>query len=840
MKSTFLLRLLPIVAILCFGTVTAFAANIDPALDLRLAIGSGLDSSTLEARDDCVRRTEEISPEGGPRVSYSLRVIENSTDLRKYLGISATASLKAALGHIEGKAAFSNRLNINQYSLYALAVTKVINSQTLLRDVTLKKDASDLWVADIEQFRKRCGDQFITGFQDGGEFIGMISIQTTSEEQKRRIGTAISGSYGIFSASGSLDESTLTAAMDYNQAVQIHRHGGDSTTPEPETLEKLIDASVNFPARIAESKDAVKISLLSRAYSTLNLPHRDLRSYDTNERRQVIAQLSHLLDQARDIEANVNYILEHPHQFVEVNEDVLGSAIESLHSNQNAIRASARDCFEGAECRIPSLHQLSALSLPHRRSDQVSAGPRTCDALETSSTIHGPSKHLLDPDFMELATAADVCGVLQAHRGIIHSRGPTNESPLHVAAYSNRQISVIELLVEYGADADTWDINGRLPMHEALQYNENPGIARFLITEMGGKLPDTRESPQSGFSRRPALHLAAENNNPAIVRLLLSEYQQNIHTADNYGTTALHVAAAAGNVATIKVLLTNGANLDGRDAMGRTPLHLATINGHKDVLDVLLQMGASFSLLDDAGNSVLHYAAMLLSGSSRFGFWSGASNVDIWDKVWPRFAFNQISDQKNDEGDTAFEVLLVDKRGLLHQVFKRAPEIGTVAKDKLISQGSWEQVVHALLASNMSITRASECQGALAASLMEHWFGERNSSDYRVLEAEMLENVRRSGFPEWSELLKRYSELEAQEDSVSQRARMALIQAMHSRVSDFMQRLTVTIDLMGEMSKIAQQVEFVIGGSDSVGGRNRIQKQLVDRQNCRYKWDGEN
>ena len=823
-------RLLSIIAIMSFGAVPALAAIIDPALDQRLAVGSGLDSSTLEARDDCVERSKEVS-QGGPQVTYSLKVIENSSDLRKILGVSAMASLKAALGEGGGKADFSDSVNINQYSLYAIAVTRVINSQTLLRDVTLKKDALELYSSDIEQFRKRCGDQFITGFLDGGEFIGVISIQTTNAEQKRNIRTAVSASYGIFSASGSVNKSTLDSTNSYDQAVLVHRAGGESNIAEPETLEKLVEISANFPARLSSPETAVKISLLTRSYSTLNVPPQELQIFRSRERRQVIEQLSALLDQVRDLEANVNYVLGHPEQFVDVNKDALWSAIESARSVKNEIRASARSCFSGEKCELPSLQGLSTLDLPQRRGDQVKGVARACSASNVTSEFQTSYKNLLDPKFMELASSIDVCEVLRSDTGVIHSRGPTNDSPLHVAAYSSRQASVIDLLIEHGADTDAWDINGRLPLHYALQYNENPDIIRMLIAETGGELPDTEDAPRAGFLRRPALHLAAENGNPAITRLLLSEYKQDVHTTDSDGATALHVAAAVGNIRTVKVLIESGSSVDAQDGMGRTPLHTATINGRSEAIDVLLRNGADPTLIDNAGNTMLHFAAMLMSGRNAYELKRADSDVDVWTTAY----FSSDIEQKNIKGHTALDVL-VDGWGPLHEFLKRVPEVGTVAKDAVISEGDWKQAIHAVKGYKMKISNASNCQSALLMGLLKQWFGGMDRRDVEGLSGvDLLTLARQIGHPYMDDMIRR------QGDAVGQE-KFDLNQSIRAWMVDIMQRLDVAISLVDEIHKAAGQVGLVIEDSNSSaeidltldGGQD--QTEANDEVVCRYEW----
>ena len=54
-------------------------------------------------------------------------------------------------------------------------------------------------------------------------------------------------------------------------------------------------------------------------------------------------------------------------------------------------------------------------------------------------------------------------------------------------------------------------------------------------------------------------------------------------TPDFTNSTPLHIAAAKGHLASLKVLLENSQNvgkLDSMNGLGKTPLHLAATNGH--------------------------------------------------------------------------------------------------------------------------------------------------------------------------------------------------------------------------------------------------------------------
>ncbi|MBS1959121.1 MAG: ankyrin repeat domain-containing protein [Bdellovibrionales bacterium] len=58
------------------------------------------------------------------------------------------------------------------------------------------------------------------------------------------------------------------------------------------------------------------------------------------------------------------------------------------------------------------------------------------------------------------------------------------------------------------------------------------------------------------------------------------------------GRTALHQAAASGNVRLIRTFISNGANVNAKNTSGETPLHLASRFGHVDAVRYLISAGA--------------------------------------------------------------------------------------------------------------------------------------------------------------------------------------------------------------------------------------------------------
>ena len=67
------------------------------------------------------------------------------------------------------------------------------------------------------------------------------------------------------------------------------------------------------------------------------------------------------------------------------------------------------------------------------------------------------------------------------------------------------------------------------------------------------------------------------------------------------GTAALHLAALAGRVEVVKVLLEKGADPNGRDAGGLAPLHLAAAGGDARTVSALLAAEADATAAGPGG-----------------------------------------------------------------------------------------------------------------------------------------------------------------------------------------------------------------------------------------------
>ena len=105
-----------------------------------------------------------------------------------------------------------------------------------------------------------------------------------------------------------------------------------------------------------------------------------------------------------------------------------------------------------------------------------------------------------------------------------------------------------------------------------------------------------------------AIHIAAANGDLATVTRLQSAGVE-LDSPDKDGLTPLHWASYRGHVGTVRFLLENGALVEGRNRRAYSPLMVASREGWTDVVILLLQHGANPNRKDETGLSAVFYAA---------------------------------------------------------------------------------------------------------------------------------------------------------------------------------------------------------------------------------------
>jgi len=164
------------------------------------------------------------------------------------------------------------------------------------------------------------------------------------------------------------------------------------------------------------------------------------------------------------------------------------------------------------------------------------------------------------------------------------SIGATNSygvTALYLAARDG-DAAVTQKLLTAGASADTALPSGETVLMTAAKTG-NAATVRALLT--GGA--DDVSLPQVARERRFARDTEPTGYGAQFDSRAAGNYA-NVNARDRlYGRNALMLAAAAGHVEVVRLLLEAGSQLNAVDSEGATALSLAEANGHLDVMNAL-------------------------------------------------------------------------------------------------------------------------------------------------------------------------------------------------------------------------------------------------------------
>jgi len=135
------------------------------------------------------------------------------------------------------------------------------------------------------------------------------------------------------------------------------------------------------------------------------------------------------------------------------------------------------------------------------------------------------------------------------------------------------------------------------PLHLLAKRGTGTDVIETLVE--GGLNVNGRDS-----SGQTALHIAAATGNLPVAEELL-RFGANVKAVEHVsGHTALHTAAESGDTAMVELLAwSNLRAVNHPDRKGRTPLHAAALTGAIDVTLALLEAGARCNVMDHSGCS---------------------------------------------------------------------------------------------------------------------------------------------------------------------------------------------------------------------------------------------
>jgi hypothetical protein len=253
-------------------------------------MGSGYNSLTNEVLGEggCVTGTIIPPDLEGSSVSYQLDLV---TSLDQFVrDTSVEASVSGSFGSFSAsvKSTFEQSQKSNSTSTHLLIREYVQVAEVNLNNARLKigKSLELLGAAkdpkQFDFFMRACGDQYVSTIYMGGEFIALLSSDSSDEELKQAIGVHVDASYGSsFSSSADFKQSLAKFKSKSDLSVTMTRIGGSGDLPVMSaaqgsaSVDAILDYAAKLPSNVSKFPVMYNVKAQSYLQAGVNLPEFD-------------------------------------------------------------------------------------------------------------------------------------------------------------------------------------------------------------------------------------------------------------------------------------------------------------------------------------------------------------------------------------------------------------------------------------------------------------------------------------------------------------------------------------------------------------------------------------
>lgn len=362
--------------------------------------------------------------------SFRMISIQTTEELESHLGISAKASGGVGLFNADARFSFAQECKCQASSLMLLLTCTREFGFVQIDDPSLSKGAAELVAkGDTEAFLEKYGDCFVRGMTTGGQFFGVIRIDTTSTESRKTVQGALSGSYGPFSADV---ESNITEAMKSTNSkaeVFLHYEGG-VVNMKPETPQQLFKAADEWSSSLDNNRKPYSVTLAP--YVIANGPPPP-NSADRLKQQDILERCARLRSTMIDNLNLVEYMLNpnHKDEFEAVlNGPDLAALHASLSKDLNIIARTASFAIENPKEAIYIEEFANIKLVPPIPNYQITVLPVNLPR-HSGSTVRVP-------DFRSYTSEAEIKRVAAEKRLSLHwvnsNNFITDKNPWHVEA----------------------------------------------------------------------------------------------------------------------------------------------------------------------------------------------------------------------------------------------------------------------------------------------------------------------------------------------------------------------------------------------------------------------
>ena len=238
------------------------------------------------------------------------------------------------------------------------------------------------------------------------------------------------------------------------------------------------------------------------------------------------------------------------------------------------------------------------------------------------------------------------------------------QTPFVVAMNCRDNESASAILAREPGAAEQYDNKGRNYLHVAVMNGDIDSVLFLISIEV-----DVNSNIQDGSHRTP-LHLAIPSGSEVVIRHLLLA-GADVNSTDKNRQMSLHIAAIEDKASLMTILLQNNANADLMDINLNNALHLACQHGNLAAVRVLLtESHINAEAYNGKGQNPLHVL-------SHYSKENAAAIFELFRQTMPNYPFDALD---ADENTALFLAYTNGAVGLCCGLLRAGARIGTINK----------------------------------------------------------------------------------------------------------------------------------------------------------------
>lgn len=189
-------------------------------------LGVGVDISSMSPMGKVVAgEASGVQGAEGSTVKFEIERVYTTAEMSSKMGVSVKAGGGCGVFSASARFDFATECAVQSSSLFLCAHAWISLKNLSIDDPALSPAALEI-AGNADAFNARFGNMFVRGVERGGLFMGVIRVNTQSEEESQKISMALSGSYGPFSAEAKANFEKATRNTKSEIAVKVYHEGG--------------------------------------------------------------------------------------------------------------------------------------------------------------------------------------------------------------------------------------------------------------------------------------------------------------------------------------------------------------------------------------------------------------------------------------------------------------------------------------------------------------------------------------------------------------------------------------------------------------------------------------